>query len=225
MFNTSGANDLEEDRNASSSSRPKARDGDPQRSPKTLADVRLDGDDSQADDWLYDGDNEDPQAWRPEDDDGNHLRVTRRGDRSRGPSPVSRHHHLTPPRSPFELGEADNFSDPEEDEVVKGSDRPLPSDAVDLIVDDQEAVQEAQKHERQKGDPNAHMINHVYVPGDQDSATEDDGDSTGLGTSPEEHRQAAIETERHIQEDDIVREVEPPKILADLQRVDDNPWR
>jgi hypothetical protein len=158
----------------------------------------LDGDDNQTDDWLYDGDTENP-------------------------SPAGRR-HLTPPKSPFEIGEADDYSDPEENEPVKASHRPLPSDAVDLIIDDQHAAEEAQMHEREKGDPNAHFIRHVYVPGDQVSEAGEDEGSTGLGMSPEQHRHAGIDAERQVEEDDIVRQVEPPKILAALQDVDDNPW-
>ena len=195
------------------------------RSPTKLSDVRLDGADDANDDWLYDGDTERPSGWKPEQDDGNHLRVTRKGDRNRAHSPGA-HHHLTPPRSPFELGEGDDASDPEEDEPVKASDRPMPSDAIDLIVDDQEAVMEAQKHERQKGEPNAHVIRHVYVPGEtsSDSEGEGDRDESHLGKSPEDHKRDGIEAQRKVEEDDIVREVEAPKVLASLQDIDDNPW-
>jgi hypothetical protein len=147
--------------------------------------------------------------------------VTRKGDRDRDQG-LSPRHHLTPPRSPFELGEADDVSDPEEDEPVKASDRPLPSDAIDLIVDDQDAVMEAQKHERQKGEPNAHVIRHVYVPGE--GSSDNEGEDTQLGKTPEAHKQDNIQAQRQVGEDDIIREVEAPKVLATLQDIDDNPW-
>jgi hypothetical protein len=226
-YDTTGANGAALDRAGSSSSvtssvrqNQKVSDNN-KRSPTKLSDVRIDGAEDANDEWLYDGDTERPSAWKPEQDDGNHLRVTRRGDRNRDQSPSPRH-HLTPPRSPFELGEADDASDPEEDEPVKGSDRPLPSDAIDLIVDDQDAVMEAMEHERQKGEPNAHVIQHVYVPGDASSDSE--GEESHLGKTPEDHKQDNLKAQRQVEENDIVREVEPPKVLAALQDIDDNPW-
>lgn len=81
---------------------------------------------------------------------------------------------------------------------------------------------EAQKHERQKGEPNAHVIRHVYVPGEGSSDSE--GEGSHLGKSPEEHKQDNIHAQRQVDEDDIVREVEAPKVLAALQDIDDNPW-
>lgn len=225
-YDTTGANGAVLDRAGSSSSvtsvrqNQKASDNN-KRSPTKLSDVRIDGAEDANDEWLYDGDTERPSAWKPERDDGNHLRVTRRGDRKGDQSPSPRH-HLTPPRSPFELGEADDASDPDEDEPVKGSDRALPSDAIDLIVDDQDAVMEAMEHERQKGEPNAHVIQHVYVPGDASSDSE--GEESHLGKTPEDYKQDNLKAQRQVEENDIVREVEPPKILAALQDIDDNPW-
>lgn len=82
-----------------------------------------------------------------------------------GDDSPARRTHLTPPRSPFELGPADDVSDPEEDEPVKPKERALPHDAVDLVVEDESEVQEAADRERRKGEPAVHLPKHVYKRG------------------------------------------------------------
>lgn len=148
--------------------------------------------------------------------------MTRHQKQSRSPSPA---------KSPFKLGDSDDDeppTQPKEDGPVEASDRPLPSDAVDLIVDDREAVDDAQVHERLSGEPNAHPIDHVYVRGDINPDYKDEPDQPSkpgqtVPTTAEERRRS-IEAAKRSEAEDLVREVSPPPVLAALQDIDENPW-
>lgn len=65
-------------------------------------------------------------------------------------------------RSPFTLGDADDESDPDPDSPISPAKRSLPSDAVDLIVEDTGAEEEVRQHERRKGEPQTHAPAHIY---------------------------------------------------------------
>jgi hypothetical protein len=78
-------------------------------------------------------------------------------------------HLELPSNSPFSLG------DDEDDNDSKGQGRsrassaprtptkaPLPPDAVDLVVEDSEAVEEARMKERRKGEPQTKAPRHIY---------------------------------------------------------------
>lgn len=73
--------------------------------------------------------------------------------------------HSKSSKSPFALGdEEDNeVSDPNPDSPVSPAHRPLPSDAVDLVIEDTSAADEARQHERRKGEPQSHAPAHVYI--------------------------------------------------------------
>lgn len=193
-----------------------------------MADVVIEHDNTN-EEWLYDGDVERDGAWQADGSSGNRLKVTRtRGKARSGPStPVNR--HLSPPRSPFEIGEADDVSDPEEDEPVRASKRELPSDAVDLLKVDDEATTTAQTHEREKGDPNLRSGEDVLVRGHRPSMSEyADGQQHEV---PEDHYvdpKFGKGRIGHPESNDIVRETTPPPIIASLQHAhddDDNPWQ
>lgn len=196
----------------------------PGDSPKKLSDVVIDSNGQDHEDWLYDGDIEQSGGWRPDDPNGNHLRVTRHFGSGRN-SPASRR-QPTPTRSPFAIGGDDDSSSSDSEGIPEIATGSLPSDAVDLVVDDRQAVEEAQKYERQKGDPNAHNIQHVYVRGDERHNGQHTVESKPGQTihTTEEERHAAVHAGRQIEEADVVKEVSPPLVLASLQDVDGNPW-
>ncbi len=141
---------------------------------------------------MYDGENERDGAWVPTpssvgkgkdsktpQEEEQQLRWTRRtGARSPLSNAISppvipsetsangHHGHHVPssdPPNPFEIGKADDdVSDPSESSPVQVADRPLPSDAVDLMVEDPEAVREIIHNEMKRGEPATHAPKHVY---------------------------------------------------------------
>lgn len=153
------------------------------------------------------------------------------------------HRHLTPSTSPFELGSADEEEDPAEEDHVTVSDRPLPSDAVDLVVDDREAVTEAQNHERRKGEPATHAPKHIYRRGflspPEGSASNGRNSPVrapspapipGADHSPGGHDELRPKTQGGVDTIEVgassVEEVEPPRIIGKLaSEVEENPWR
>lgn len=205
--------------------------------------------------WLFDGENERSDAWRPPQEIENALSNTLkwtgfRKEQNASPKPadtldkmVANHHHLTPSTSPFEIGSADETEDPAEEDHVTISERPLPSDAVDLVIDDREAVSEAQNHERRKGEPATHAPKHIYRRG---FLSPNDGSSSSGRTSPvrqrspsplpgSDHQSGAHPELRNKVQGGVntievgassVEEVSPPKIISDLtEEVGENPWR
>jgi hypothetical protein len=205
--------------------------------------------------WLFDGENERSDAWRPPQEIENALSNTLkwtgfRKEHNASPKPadtldkmVANHHHLTPSTSPFEIGSADETEDPAEEDHVTISERPLPSDAVDLVIDDREAVSEAQNHERRKGEPATHAPKHIYRRG---FLSPNDGSSSSGRTSPvrqrspsplpgSDHESGAHPELRNKVQGGVntievgassVEEVSPPKIISDLtEEVGENPWR
>lgn len=129
--------------------------------------------------WLYDGDNERLDAWHASNGHaGNHdsqMRWTKKttvppaapakkGSRSRR-STKSRH-----TQSPFSIGDTSSESDngtaaPKAKATKsKGKDKSprLPADAVDLVVEDDRAVEEARAWERRKGEPQSNAPAHIY---------------------------------------------------------------
>lgn len=132
---------------------------------------------------LYDGENERPDAWQANGDTTGQMRWSRKQPNHRAPSPSlptkpaksSRSSSYQKPnlsrrsskksnnsRSPFALGDADDESDPDPDSPVSPAKRPLPSDAVDLVVEDTSAAEEARQHERRKGEPQTHAPAHIF---------------------------------------------------------------
>jgi hypothetical protein len=184
----SGANRVQTPASSSSStstSPPKAVHSSNQLGPKLSANDNIE-------EWLYDGENERDGAWVPPSssagkgkpnnpqEEQQQLRWTKRtGAKSplanaisppvlspSGVVPTGRHgHHILPsdPPNPFEIGTADDeASDPSESSPVRVTDRALPSDAVDLMVEDPKAVREIIQNEIKRGEPATHAPKHVY---------------------------------------------------------------
>lgn len=112
---------------------------------------------------LYDGNVERPDAWRANDGDDAQMRWVKSKSRQQRNLPVpSANRQSSRPNSPFSVGSASD-GEPDPDQAVSPSTRPLPDDAVDLVVEDSEAREEAREHERRKGEPQAYAPAHVYV--------------------------------------------------------------
>ncbi|WWC87838.1 uncharacterized protein L201_002732 [Kwoniella dendrophila CBS 6074] len=126
--------------------------------------------------WLYDGDNERPDAWRHIQDNiveagQEQLRWTKKQihkalphKHKAGVSGKDQHIDDNNKASPFSLGGDESDGDPDTDEEVSpaSSSKPLPSDAVDLVKDDQEAVEKAREREIRRGEPQTKAPTHVY---------------------------------------------------------------
>lgn len=123
--------------------------------------------------------------------DSDRMRWTKKANGYK-PSPPSRQ---SSSRSPFAL------CDDEEEEsnhsgAVTPSSRPLPDDARDLVVDDQELVEEARIRGRMRGEPQTQAPTHVYVhhepgtdsPGEVEEEHED-SNVPGRGATSEEMKQ------------------------------------
>ncbi|KAK8861533.1 hypothetical protein IAR55_002355 [Kwoniella newhampshirensis] len=195
--------------------------------------------------WLYDGEQE-----RPVENGilGEQLRWTRR--QLHKVIPVNLSTSPTQPpdpandASPFALGgddeddDDDISSDPDPDEPVTTANgyKPLPSDAVDLVTEDLDAVEAARTRERRKGEPQTKAPAHVYrktvVATDGDTAvpvadgrlkevekvygrSPEDRDLRGNGEEVE-HGEVVEEIERSVA-------IEPPK-HAMSEGMDENPW-
>lgn len=81
------------------------------------------------------------------------------------PTPTTRRSRSNRPASPFVVGdEEDSHSDFEANEPVSPArnDKPLPRDAVDLVVEDERARQMAEAYERRKGEPQTKAPAHIY---------------------------------------------------------------
>ncbi|ODO09217.1 hypothetical protein I350_02817 [Cryptococcus amylolentus CBS 6273] len=146
------------------------------------------------------------------------------------PSPLS-------PSSPFSIGEDEDDNGDDEGsqgDVDEPAKRPgkkrkkvLPPDAVDLVKDDQEAVEAARERERRRGEPQTKAPKHVYrrTIGEAD-------DERGwveevqrvYAHAPGEHG-ADPEPEEVVDEVETSVIVDPPKHTMTLDGIDDdNPW-
>lgn len=117
----------------------------------------------------------------------------------------------------------------------------LPPDAVDLVKEDQEAVEAARERERRRGEPQTNAPVHVYRKTIVHEIPETDSDASamkrrGLGGKMEEIQEVYAHDPHVMTEDEIqtgVKEVvdhvetsviiDPPK-HAMSQGLEDNPW-
>ncbi|OCF34718.1 hypothetical protein I316_03761 [Kwoniella heveanensis BCC8398] len=206
-------------------------------------------------DWLYDGDSERPDAWSGNasraaaKDESSQLRWTKkqlhkatkslldtsleRKDKTRSQS------NTQGGGSPFAIGEdedderlSSDTTDPDEPVSPASSGKPLPSDAVDLIKDDQAAVEVARARERRRGEPQTKAPAHVYKRTLRDSnPAEGEGRIEGIekvfAHSPEERLESSetnvggpSEVVDHV-ETSIA--ISPPKHVMSVS-MEDNPW-
>ncbi|WWC60264.1 uncharacterized protein I303_102831 [Kwoniella dejecticola CBS 10117] len=216
-------------------------------------------------DWLYDGDNERPDVWHHPDNakaEGagaggaeQQLRWTKkqlhkalpssspskntRPDSSRNPTGAGTDIGI---KSPFSIGddeEEEEEEDPDTDEPVSpaSSNKPLPSDAVDLVKDDTDAVERARERELRKGEPQSKAPTHVYkktLRESEDPKTE--GRIQGIQkvyTRSNTEKMHDTQTSRSQAELDVQGEVvervetsitvSPPRHAMSLD-MEDNPW-
>ncbi|WVR03846.1 hypothetical protein IAU60_000843 [Kwoniella sp. DSM 27419] len=207
-------------------------------------------------DWLYDGDNERPDGWRPSSHGRaeGQLRWTKKQlhklkDAAAAARPDGDKQGVDSANTgvngdkPFALGEADSdSSDPDLDDPVSpaSSGKPLPSDAIDLVRDDQAAVEAARTRERRRGEPQTHAPVHVYKktvpvpsrptdPGAKevvekvygDEHLPDDDNEEGTTTATTEERPDASEVvDMHVERSVAIT---PPAHGISLH-MEDNPW-
>ena len=112
--------------------------------------------------WQYDGDSERQAPETDKNGQNSQMRWTKKQIR-KGKQAMNTHLDL-PPQSAFAIGD-------DEDDKSKSRPRsrassaprtPLPSDAVDLVVEDSEAIEEARMKERRKGEPQTKAPVHIY---------------------------------------------------------------
>ncbi|WVF67157.1 hypothetical protein IAT40_001903 [Kwoniella sp. CBS 6097] len=200
-------------------------------------------------DWLYDGDNERPDAWSsyPDraKDESSQLRWTKKQLNKAAKSSLvtslsaKSQNSKEGNSSPFAIGEDEDSdhsssdTDPDEPVSPASSNKPLPSDAVDLIKDDQAAVEVARERERRRGEPQTKAPAHVYKKTLRDSnVAEGEGRIEGIekvfAHSPEERLESSESSVAGPSE--VVDHVEtsiavsPPKHAAMSIDMDDNPW-
>ncbi|WWC68674.1 uncharacterized protein I206_102607 [Kwoniella pini CBS 10737] len=200
-------------------------------------------------DWLYDGDNERPDVWHHPNnaqaegggDQGQQLRWAKKQLHKVVPSKQLRQedNQSNGNKSPFSIGEEEEDDDPDTDIPVSpaSSSKPLPSDAVDLVKDDKEAVERARERELRKGEPQSKAPTHVYkktLRESQDLKTE--GRIQGIQkvyTGNNIEKMNDTKTTRSQAELDVQGEVierietsitvSPPKHAMSLD-MEDNPW-
>lgn len=181
-------------------------------------------------DWGYDGDAERPDAWNSSvNGNSDQLRWTNKANGSK-PSPPSRQNSNS--KSPFALGD-DDEEESNHSGSVSPSNRPLPDDARDLVVDDQEMVEEAKIRGRMRGEPQTNAPVHVYVhqePGSSSPEVEEVHESTdvpGQGATSEEM------TQEDMPGGEIIRKLEEisegPSNATRVASIEtpydeDNPW-
>ncbi len=109
--------------------------------------------------WLFDGENERPDVWTNGHDGEERLRWTKKQIRK---SPPEQEEPDDRPASPFTLGDdLEDVDDPDPEVSVSPSNRQLPSDAVDLVREDPEVVEEARLKARRSGEPQTRAPVHV----------------------------------------------------------------
>jgi hypothetical protein len=136
-------------------------------------------------DWLFDG--ERPDAWHNSEADAARLRWTKKQLLKSPREPVEIDER---PTSPFTLGDdPDEPNEPDPEQAVSPSDRRLPSDAVDLVKEDPQVVEEAQTRSRLSGEPQSRAPVHVYHHDPEYVSGEDDEVEEVYETAfPEERR-------------------------------------
>ncbi|WVW80095.1 hypothetical protein I302_102068 [Kwoniella bestiolae CBS 10118] len=195
-------------------------------------------------DWLYDGDNERPDVWHHPSNGaheggkgGNQLRWTKKQlhkikDISDSLKP-SNHNHEGTGKSPFSLGDESDSSSIDTDESVSpaSSSKPLPSDAVDLVKDDQNAVEKAREREIRRGEPQTKAPTHVYRKTLRESDEQKgEGRIEGVEKVYTSHGDSTSgQKEESGNDSEVVERVEtsiaisPPKHAMSLD-MEDNPW-
>jgi hypothetical protein len=168
-------------------------------------------------DWLYEGDEEPDE---PESEDGQLVSIlgwTKKQLDRAVPSTG-----LEDPKSPFELGGDEDHSD-----LRNGTASPLPPDAVDLVVEDPKAVDDARTRARQRGEPQTQAPAHVYRHHDQDSAKGKTGQVDKV-YSPALPGQATVSAEVEAPGGDPVEQIEriEERVAGTRKGYDDeeNPW-
>lgn len=187
----------------------------------------------------YDGDAERPDAWKSSlNGEAGQMRWTNKSKQSNGnlapPKPPSAPRRNSS-KSPFALGDDD-----EEEEIPSGavspSNRPLPSDAVDLVTEDSEKVEEARVRGRTRGEPQKTAPSHVYIHHDPESNSaeeveevhESSTDVAGMPQTSEEMDDEDVPGAELIQRLETVEEVSHadrtlfPSVSTPYD--EDNPW-
>ncbi|WVQ83622.1 hypothetical protein IAT38_005763 [Cryptococcus sp. DSM 104549] len=180
--------------------------------------------------WLYDGENERPDAWNSNasngDTDAGRLRWTKKQlHKQRSPQQTSEPELAA---SPFSIGDDDADEGDVDEPVEPARTNRLPSDAVDLVKEDHAAVEAARERERRRGEPQTKAPAHVYR-----KAVLDERNGEGSkGAKVEEVQKVYVhspEDRGQVGEGEVVDEVErsiavdPPKHAMSLD-LDDNPW-
>ncbi|KAK4688065.1 organic solute transporter subunit alpha, partial [Tremellales sp. Uapishka_1] len=127
--------------------------------------------------------------------------------------------------SPFALGEDDSSID--SDDSVEASKRPLPADAVDLVIADHQAVEEARSRERRKGEPQNNAPTQVFRKA-HDLSLEDKDEVERVYNADGEGRNSLVigkPMEGVERPDDIVRQMTPPAhAMSSSLASEENPW-
>lgn len=220
--------------NASGSSRKPPSNGDT-KDPQNLDQVlfELPEDEADVEAWLYDGEVEREAADGP---DETRLRWTKKATNgSRNSDTPQDLEEPTPPKSPFAIGLADDgVSDPEEEESVEKTDRPLPFDAVDLVVEDHEAIEEAVERERRRGEPAVHLPKHVYKRGwispngeqrENTVQVYEDGEQRREEHGEGGRKESMVNGNGRPEDLGVTTLTEAPEhALLEVDRDEDNPW-
>lgn len=187
--------------------------------------------------WAYDGDAERPDAWHSDaNGHGDQMRWSKKPKSQQNPKrpspPSAPRRTSSKGKSPFALGEDDEESIPSGS--VSPSSRPLPSDAIDLVVDDPDKVEEARIRGRQRGEPQKQAPAHVYIHKDPETGSresveevyQDSGDVTGqvpISESMEKDEMPAAELVMRLERVDergVGDDVTPVRTPYEV----DNPW-
>lgn len=192
--------------------------------------------DRNGEEWAYDGDAERSDAWKSSVNGKAEARMkwTKKPAQANGhksptklrpPDPPSRRSSKN--RSPFAIGDDEEEEECHHSGAVTPSSRPLPSDARDLVVEDDDLVEEARTRGRVRGEPQTHAPVHVFVHHDPGS------------DSPQEVEEVYEESEipgnRRVSETLGEEEMPGSEIVQRLERIsersqattpyeDDNPW-
>ena len=221
-------------------------DGDNVATPRSVRRGQEHGAIPDADGAGYDGDAERPDAWRADQNAHAEDRLTwtkkstSDGKTLKAPksAPLLRRHSSA--KNPFTLGDVDDDDDKStRSGVATPSDRPLPSDARDLVVDDEVLAEEARVRGRVRGEPQTKAPAHVYVHNDPQTQEPAEVEEVYLAVNGEmkEPRQgpSGSNTASALPENQIPGS----QLLEQLQRVDesaavitpveapydgDNPW-
>lgn len=122
--------------------------------------------DNEESSWQYDGDTERPSASGSKDqkDQSSQMRWTKKQIR-KGKQAVNTHLDLPPSLA---LGDAEGSRSRSRSRASSASKQPntnkspLPPDAVDLVIEDSQAIEEARMKERRKGEPQTKAPVHIY---------------------------------------------------------------